>query len=236
VTAQSLRSRAGRGPAGEQARQRLIEAGLELFGRYSFDGVSTRVLADRADVNLAAIQYYFGSKEGLYQAVASHIVEEVKKWLEPAISEIERRLERDSPTGEQCFSLLCNLLDRLTIKLLGSSDSKKWVGIIMREQMEPTDAFEILYEGLMKPIDLCFFRLVGGTLGLDPQDQETKLRAYAIKGQLIIFHVSRAELERSLNWQAYRSEELEAIRSIILDHVRAILGMPLIERGYGITP
>ena len=232
MAALGLRYNLVKGPAGERAKKRLIEAGLELFGRYSFDGVSTRVLADRADVNLAAIQYYFGSKEGLYQAVASHIVKKVKRWLRPALSEVERKLEEDSLTGEQCFSLLCNLLDRLTTKLLGSPDSKKWVAMVVREQIEPTDAFEILYEGLMKPIDLCLFRLVGGILGLGPQDQETKLRAYAIKGQLIIFHVSRAELKRSLNWQAYRSEELKAIRSIILDHVRAILRMPSIERGH----
>jgi len=230
VAVQTLRSRTGKISAGEHAKKRLVEAGLDLFGRYSFHGVSTRSLADRADVNLAAIQYYFGSKTGLYQAVASHIVDQVGKWLRPAISEIESKLQTGAPTEAECFDLLCHLLNRLTIKLLGSPDSKKWAAIVMREQMEPTEAFDILYEGLLKPIDLCFFRLVGGTLGLDAQDQETKLRAYAIKGQLLIFHISRAELERSLNWKAYRPEEVEAVRGIVLDHARAILGMLPVQR------
>src|SRR5579864_5114735 len=61
---------------GLDAKQRLIEAGLEIFGTFNLEGATTRQLADRAGVNQAAIPYYFGGKEGLYLAVIKHVVGE----------------------------------------------------------------------------------------------------------------------------------------------------------------
>jgi len=156
----AIRLRPRKSTCGEQAQKRLIEAGLELFSRYSFDGVSTRFLADKANVNQASIQYYFGSKEGLYHAVTRHIVEQFMKRLQPVISKIEHQLDIDRPPREKCFHLLCELLDRAIITVLGSPDTKKWIGVAIREQIEPTDAFEILYEGVMKPFHSCLCSLV----------------------------------------------------------------------------
>ncbi|MBE9190364.1 TetR family transcriptional regulator [Gloeocapsopsis crepidinum LEGE 06123] len=71
---------------GEDARHRLIDAGIEVFGISGFEAASTRHIADKAGVNLAAIPYYFGSKEGLYRAVAEHIANDD----EPAASTARR--------------------------------------------------------------------------------------------------------------------------------------------------
>lgn len=54
---------------GEQSRERLLQAALRLFAHQGFAKTSTREIAEAAGVNLAAISYYFGDKEGLYRAV-----------------------------------------------------------------------------------------------------------------------------------------------------------------------
>ncbi|TXT35313.1 MAG: TetR family transcriptional regulator, partial [Comamonadaceae bacterium] len=54
---------------GQQARLRLLDAGLALFADKGFANTSTREIAQTAQVNVAAISYYFGDKEGLYRAV-----------------------------------------------------------------------------------------------------------------------------------------------------------------------
>ena len=58
-------------PRSEATRQRLIDTGLTLFGRYGFDGVTTRQLATSAQVNQASIPYHFGGKEGVYLAIGT---------------------------------------------------------------------------------------------------------------------------------------------------------------------
>ena len=58
----------------EDARERLIAAGIAIFARPGYEGASTRMLATSATVNLATIPYYFDGKEGLYHAVVRRIV------------------------------------------------------------------------------------------------------------------------------------------------------------------
>jgi AcrR family transcriptional regulator len=50
-------------------RTHLIAAATPLFARKGLNGVSVRELAKAAGVNGAMISYYFGGKEGLYEAV-----------------------------------------------------------------------------------------------------------------------------------------------------------------------
>src|SRR5579875_1676289 len=45
---------------------------MEVFASHGYEGATTRVLARRARVTLPAIQYYFGSKEGLYRATVAY--------------------------------------------------------------------------------------------------------------------------------------------------------------------
>ena len=47
------------------ARERLIQAALRLFSERGFDGTGIRDLAEAAGVNVAAVNYHFGSKENL---------------------------------------------------------------------------------------------------------------------------------------------------------------------------
>lgn len=55
----------------------LIEAGEALFSRHGFSGVTLDMLAKKSGVNKALVSYYFGSKEGLYDAVIAAIVSDV---------------------------------------------------------------------------------------------------------------------------------------------------------------
>src|ERR1700733_10093392 len=73
-TAGSRRPR--RAPAGadrqrdaERSRQALLAAALDEFSRHGFAGARVADIARRAGVNKQLINYYFGSKEGLYLAV-----------------------------------------------------------------------------------------------------------------------------------------------------------------------
>lgn len=50
-------------------KQQIIEAAIELFSQKGFEGTSIRDLAAKADVNVAMVNYYFGSKEKLFEAL-----------------------------------------------------------------------------------------------------------------------------------------------------------------------
>ena len=52
-----------------QTRQRILDAAERLFMENGYEGTSTRMVTSAAAVNLAAVNYHFGSKEALMQEV-----------------------------------------------------------------------------------------------------------------------------------------------------------------------
>ncbi|MDF1564831.1 MAG: TetR family transcriptional regulator [Deltaproteobacteria bacterium] len=60
-----------------EPRERILAAGKHLFARKGFAGTGVREIASRAGVNLAMINYYFGSKEGLLQAITESYFDRV---------------------------------------------------------------------------------------------------------------------------------------------------------------
>ncbi len=206
-------------------RQRLIEAGLDLFGKHSFEGASTRMLAERAQVNLAAITYYYGGKQGLYLAVADHIVDQVNGLLGTRLAKVQEAIKKDGLSKEQGFLLLCEFLQFLVTRFLGRPQTDKWLSIIIREQLWPTEAFGILFEGFMRPLHQALFGLVARIAGRKPDDEEVKLRVLAIMGEIQIFHTSPSAVKRALNWKTYGPENLDAIRCVIVDNLKGIFSI-----------
>src|SRR5512137_604073 len=73
----------------DRARARLLAAAIEVFGEKGPKGATVREIAHVAGQNVAAIAYYFGSKEKLYAAVLEGIVREIRYQLKEVIDEVQ---------------------------------------------------------------------------------------------------------------------------------------------------
>ena len=58
---------------GIETRERLVTAALEAFADHGYAGATTRAIAERAGVALAALPYHFETKEALWRAAADLI-------------------------------------------------------------------------------------------------------------------------------------------------------------------
>lgn len=63
-------------------KSHIINVAIELFSKNGFEGTSMRDLASAAGVNIAMINYYFGSKEKLFEAIVEGRSEKARKELE----------------------------------------------------------------------------------------------------------------------------------------------------------
>lgn len=74
----------------EPVRARLVKAALDCFLADEYHRVTTRLIAERADVNIAMIRYYFGSKEGLYEEMIRETLSPLLEVLDgPMLSSAE---------------------------------------------------------------------------------------------------------------------------------------------------
>jgi AcrR family transcriptional regulator len=53
-------------------REQIIETALQLFAEKGFEGASIRDIAEKASVNVAMVNYYFGSKEKLFEKIIEY--------------------------------------------------------------------------------------------------------------------------------------------------------------------
>lgn len=75
---------------------RLLEAAHTLFAEQGFAATSTREITAAAEANLAAVNYHFGSKEGLLLAVLHHTIDPVNEERMKGIAVAEAQ-HGDSP-------------------------------------------------------------------------------------------------------------------------------------------
>lgn len=209
------------------ARQRLLEAGLELFARRSFDGVGTRELARLAGVNIAAIAYYYGSKEGLYQAVVGHIAESLKARLMGVVTSTRRATAGSDEAGltaEVAFALLTDFVGRFLRLFLLEPEPKLWSQIVLREQLEPSAAFDVLYKGFMREAHETLTLLVARITGSDPGDATCILRAHSVLGQMVFMSAGREVVFRRTGWTAFDATHVDTISRVLTTHLRGQLG------------
>lgn len=76
---------------GEQTSQRILEAAEKLFSVDGYSGVSLRQITGEVGVDLALIKYYFGSKEGLFDAVLASRVDKMSEMRLQGLAQIEIR-------------------------------------------------------------------------------------------------------------------------------------------------
>jgi AcrR family transcriptional regulator len=82
----------------EGARQRLLDAAAQLFAARGYEGTTVRDIVGAAGTNLNAINYYYGGKRGLYEAVMTREIERARSFASglarpSARDPIEARLE-----------------------------------------------------------------------------------------------------------------------------------------------
>jgi TetR/AcrR family transcriptional regulator, regulator of cefoperazone and chloramphenicol sensitivity len=205
---------------GAETRAQLIEAALDVFGRLGFEGATTREIARAAGANLAAIVYHFGSKEALHLAVAEHVANRIASSVAPALAAAANPAATATPAAAR--AMFARLIETYVEVMVGSAEAERWARFIVREQMQPSAAFDVIYRIMAGSVDLAT-RLVATALGR-PEDEEIRLRVFAMFGQVLVFRVAQALVLRRMEWTAIGARERAEIKRIVISHIEAILG------------
>lgn len=203
------------------ARERLIQAGVEIFAEYGFNATTTRMLADKAKVNLSAIPYYFRSKEGLYLAVIEHIADVLSAHLEPFLGKIQA-LAATELDAKSARSLLKDGLATLVAVMCGDPGTMPFSQIILREQMAPTAAFDLIYPQVMERILEGFVTLIAAASG-ETNQRQSNLQAVLLIGQVMVFRAGRATVTRRLGMTGYSADEIAEVQEAIISRAMATL-------------
>jgi TetR/AcrR family transcriptional regulator, regulator of cefoperazone and chloramphenicol sensitivity len=195
------RFRPGTQARGEDTRRRILEAAIELFATEGYDGASTRLLAERAGVNLPAIQYYFGSKQGLYRAAVASISEEITTQMGPAAERAMAALENPGLDQRALCGLLCDMLECFVALVVSGVEPGKGgrKQFIARAEVEGQPALDLLHDNMVRQVLRPLSTVLSRLIGRPAEDEETLLRGIALLGQVTIF--CNKPTRRALGWR-----------------------------------
>jgi len=207
-----------RAERGDVTREKLLSAAIDVFGRNGFDATTTRALARAAGVNLQAISYYFGGKQGLYIAAAEHIGSLIATHTAGVREKAAARLREAEAQGatigtDEARALLSGILRKMAALFIGP-ESEPWARFLIREQMAPTEAFRRIYAGVMRPMLDLLGTLVSVLLDDDPHSERVRLRTMSLVGGVLVFRVAHAAVRSHLGWDAVGPGEVEAVCAI----------------------
>lgn len=77
------------GRSAQGTKDRLLDAAEALFMTHGFEATSLRLITAAAEVNLAAVNYHFGSKEELFQAVLTRRLDPLNQERVDLLTELE---------------------------------------------------------------------------------------------------------------------------------------------------
>jgi AcrR family transcriptional regulator len=194
-------------------RTRLLRTSLAIFAHRDFEAVSVREIVEEAGVNIAAISYHFGGKQGLYLGTAEFLADSLQTVLGPTLAQIRAGAENADP--KKASLLLDEMIHTLVHKLIVDRLGDDAAGFILREQHQPTAAFDILYERLMLPIQQTFQSLVCRILGNERDERRQVLITHALIGQILAFRTARTTVLRRLGQTDFSQQDAREIADVI---------------------
>jgi AcrR family transcriptional regulator len=184
-------------------RERLLEAAGEAFSRAGFRRATVREIARRARANVAAANYHFGGKEGLYGAVLERSLRAALEKHPPAGG-----LGADAPPEELLRAFVRSLLRRLF-------DDGPHARLMSREMAEPTAALDGIVRQIIRPLYARLRGIVRALAGPGVPEERVRRCARSVVGQCFFYKLGEPVLRRLEGPRRWTPAELDGVA----DHV-----------------
>ena len=183
---------------------RILEVALELFGVQGFADTSVRELAARAEVNLAAVNYHFRSKENLWLEALRYGFSETVLPCHLMHAQLVRA--REEGTIDAAETALCNTI-HIFLKDVVGPGQKHWA-MFVRERLNPGPAMLMVMREYFEPMGAAF----GGILRLllpDAPQEKINLLVISIIGQCVHIRMGAPTIKYLGGYEPASAEFLE---------------------------
>ncbi|MBS0347521.1 MAG: CerR family C-terminal domain-containing protein [Proteobacteria bacterium] len=168
------------------ARRRLLEAALPLFAAKGYQQTSTREIADAADANLAAINYYFGDKAGLYRAVFS----------ESLCADDPSALPLGDAAGQPLELVLAAFFHDFLTPLKNGAPVDLVMRLHFRELLDPSGVLGQEHDAELAAVYTGLTELLTRHFSLAGIDTDIQRLAHSIIGLALPYYVARDLIDR----------------------------------------
>jgi len=155
----------------------LLEVAGPVFADRGYRAATIREICAGARANVAAVNYHFGDKLGLYTEVLQQSVRAAQ------LKAVQDALSEDAPPEDILRALIRARLRSIAGEALPDWHSR----LLAHELAQPTPALRQLIKKVARPIYQRLLKLIGEMIGLPPDDDNTRLCAISVVGQVLAY-------------------------------------------------
>jgi AcrR family transcriptional regulator len=219
-------------PHAASAREQLVRHATAIFATKGYAAASTREICDAAGVNVAAIHYYFGDKEGLYREAL----------LRP-IAEVTAAFGRfDDPTlpFEAAMTMfLAPFIDPGQDRGAGGADAAFEADVMklhLREMLEPSAAFREIVDQVIAPAHRALSQLIARHCGVARPDDDIHQLGFAMVAMANDYCMSREFMKMLAPGVLNRPQARQRILDRLVGYARALLDHEIARRREAAPP
>lgn len=194
----------------KETKEKLLQTATKLFAKQGLDSVSTRDLVKASGVNLCSINYYFGTKQKLYDAVLDSVIEKMKSFA-------DKQQNQTISANEELELFVSNMVDFLCSNKISNDQAE----LIIKEIIQPTNVYNKLYTDVLEPMHNKLTSLVMRLTDLS--EHQAIIQAHCLIGQVLMFKIHKEALFRRLGAKKYTAELIEEIKKQIISNCKNIL-------------
>ena len=189
----------------DDTRMRLLQSAGKVFAEQGYEGAKVRDICSAANVNVAAVNYHFGDKLGLYTAVLKNALMADSDTGTP-----EHASDGKSP--EKALRLQIRSLLRDTY---GRDPASLRIRIMTQELARPSAALDRVVDEVIRPRYARLREAISCILDLRPDHDRVRLCAHSIVGQVVHYVHAVPVISRVWPELQFTSERIEQIA----DHI-----------------
>lgn len=174
--------------AADRTRAKLLDAAGEVFAERGYYDATVRQICARAGANVAAVNYHFRDKLGLYTEVLRQTVGAVQN------EAIRKALDDEAAPEEK----LRHAIRAMFQKMCGADRPDVRFGLMAHELAHPTPALSRVIDEAIRPIYSRLREIIGTILRLPSDNETTRLCTISVVGQIV--HYAHARPVLALLW------------------------------------
>lgn len=163
-------------------QEEILKAGIELFSEKGYEQTTIRDICNRANANVAAVNYHFKGKIGLGEAVIDHLfeyaIEQQKEFLQ------KQRIENEKEWKKAIYNFI--------YEFISDRDKEEYrnyhrMQLIFREINNPSALFGKMFAKYMAPFQKQLIQYIKMGLPADATKEEVAMWFITIMSQCVMF-------------------------------------------------
>ena len=199
----------------------LIMAAGELFAESGIEGPGVRTIAEKAGVNIAAINYHFGSKENLYVETFRYVISHEKD-----VHAADFFKESEEGISPYKASVLLYRYVKEKFNAHFSKKQPRWFNmLVMRALLDPSPSLQSLVEEVFRPEMEAFVSFMQKA---DPtiSPEDAVLLYFFLTGQIFFYSLSRVPILMTLNKEDYDKVFIDRAADQVARAMISRIGLP----------